>query len=230
MTRWLRTTWRAEDPGRRCKAFSEANWRRCEAVTQMTISSRGPGSMLGPPTSPTTRWRWERDYRGSKSSHGGAVFGSLTAVALLPDRDVGMFIAVNSGEGEIVRGLMYELLDHYLGLPAGQWPEKLHAWKINQLNEAAKTVTAQTTKPAGVGPSLALDRYTGDFADPWYGTIQVRRSGKGLTIDFPHSTGMDGPLTHYQYDTFRTNPTISWVEPAYVTFSLDADGKVERVR
>jgi hypothetical protein len=97
------------------------------------------------------------------------------------------------------------------------------------LNEAEKVVNAQTTKPAGVGPSLPLDRYAGNFADPWYGTIEVRHSGKGLTIDFPHSTGMDGPLTHYQYDTFRTNPTVRWVEPAYVTFSLDADGKVERV-
>ncbi|MFL6829442.1 MAG: DUF3471 domain-containing protein, partial [Sphingomicrobium sp.] len=48
-------------------------------------------------------------------------------------------------------------------------------------------------------------------------------------IDFPHSTGMEGPLTHYQYDTFKTNPSLSWVEPAYVTFSIGADGKVDRV-
>jgi hypothetical protein len=40
---------------------------------------------------------------------------------------------------------------------------------------------------------------------------------------------MSGPLTHYQYDTFRTNPSLNWIEPAYVTFSLDADGKVDRV-
>jgi hypothetical protein len=40
---------------------------------------------------------------------------------------------------------------------------------------------------------------------------------------------MSGPLTHYQYDTFRTTPTFKWIEPAYVTFSLDADGEVDRV-
>ena len=54
----------------------------------------------------------------------------------------------------------------------------------------------------------------------------MRRSGTGLTIDFPHSTGMGGALTHHQYDTFRTNPSLPWIEPAYVTFALDADGKV----
>ena len=35
--------------------------------------------------------------------------------------------------------------------------------------------------------------------------------------------GMEGPLTHYQYDTFKTNPKLDWVEPAYVTFSIDAE-------
>jgi CubicO group peptidase (beta-lactamase class C family) len=233
MTRWLLTqVGHGKIPGGNNRLFSEANSAEMwTGVTPQPISSRGPGFEALTPNFSNYALGWDvQDYRGAKLIwHGGAVFGSLTAVALLPDRDVGMFIAVNSGEGEIVRGLMYELLDHYLGLPAGQWPEKLHTWKINRLNEAAKAVTAQTTKPVGVGPSLALDRYTGNFADPWYGTIEVRSSGKGLTIDFPHSTGMDGPLTHYQYDTFRTNPTVHWVEPAYVTFSLDADGKVERV-
>ncbi len=40
---------------------------------------------------------------------------------------------------------------------------------------------------------------------------------------------MEGPLTHYQYDTFKTHPKIDWVEPAYVTFSIDQNGKVDRV-
>ena len=41
---------------------------------------------------------------------------------------------------------------------------------------------------------------------------------------------MDGALIHHQYDTFRTEPRLRWIEPAYVTFSIDADGKVDRVR
>ena len=40
---------------------------------------------------------------------------------------------------------------------------------------------------------------------------------------------MKGELRHWQYETFETvfeDPTI---EPAYVTFSLDAEGKVDRI-
>jgi len=90
-------------------------------------------------------------------------------------------------------------------------------------------VQTEAAKPAKIGPSLPLDLYAGEYTDPWYGTIKVRRSGKSLAIESPHSSGMEGPLTHYQYDTFKTNPSLDWVEPAYVTFSIGADGKVDRV-
>jgi len=90
-------------------------------------------------------------------------------------------------------------------------------------------VKTAAAKPAKAGPSLPLASYAGEFTDPWYGTIKVRQAGKGLAIEFPHSSGMEGPLTHYQYDTFKTNPSLDWVEPAFVSFSIGADGKVERV-
>jgi hypothetical protein len=157
------------------------------------------------------------------------VLGSQATVALIPEKNIGIFIAANSEDGEIIRGLLYELLDHYLGLPQGRWPEKWHKFKLDRLNAAAKEVQTAEAKPAAIGPSLPLDRYAGDYTDSWYGTIKVRAAGKGLAIEFPHSSGMEGPLTHYQYDTFKTNPTLKWVEPAYVTFSIGPDGKVDRV-
>ena len=40
---------------------------------------------------------------------------------------------------------------------------------------------------------------------------------------------MSGPLAHWQYDTFIARFDDKAIEPAYVTFALDKDGKVERV-
>jgi CubicO group peptidase (beta-lactamase class C family) len=170
------------------------------------------------------------DYRGVKVvGHDGAVLGSQATVAMLPGKNIGIFIAANSEDGEIILGLRDELLDHYLGVAKNDWPERFHRFKLGMLNAAAKQVQTAEAKPAPAGPSLPLDRYAGDYSDPWYGTIKVRRSGKGLAIQFPHSSGMEGPLTHYQYDTFRTNPALAWVEPAYVTFSVGPDGKIDRI-
>jgi CubicO group peptidase (beta-lactamase class C family) len=233
MTRWLLTQLgHGKIPGSDKRLFSDEQSK--EMWTPVTIQEASDYPAQFDVTEPNFYLYglgWDvQDYRGAKLIwHGGAVFGSLAAVALLPDRDVGLYIAVNSEEGEMVRGLLYELLDHYLGLPRGQWPEKFHEFKMGRLNAAAKAVRAAESKPAKAGPSLPLDRYTGDYADPWYGTIKVRKTPSGLTIEFPHSTGMSGPLTHYQYDTFRTNPSLKWIEPAYVTFSLGSDGKVDRI-
>ncbi|MEO5611453.1 MAG: serine hydrolase [Sphingomicrobium sp.] len=234
MTRWLLTQLgRGQIPGSNARLFSaEQSQEMWTPVTLQPIDARPPEFAPTQPNFYTYALGWDvQDYRGAKILwHGGAVFGSLTAVALIPDKNVGFSIAVNSEEGEIVRGLMYELLDHYLGLPAGSWPEKYHAFKLARLAEAAKLVGAQQAKPARVGPSLPLDRYVGDYADPWYGTIKVRRAGNALAVQFPHSKGMDSVLVHHQYDTFRTQPALRWIEPAYVTFSIDSDGKVDRVR
>ena len=170
------------------------------------------------------------DYRGAKVvGHDGAVLGSQATIALLPEKNIGIFIAANSQDGQIILGLRDELLDHYLGYGAGQWPEKFHQWKINRLNQAAKQLQTAEAKPAPIGPSLPLERYAGEYSDPWYGTIKVSYVANSLKVVFPHSSGMEGPLTHYQYDTFKTNPALKWVEPAYMSFSVGADGKVERV-
>jgi CubicO group peptidase (beta-lactamase class C family) len=233
MTRWLLTQLaHGKIPGGDRRLFSEEQSKEMWApVTPQPIDDYPAQFDVTEPSFSLYGLGWDvQDYRGAKLIwHGGAVFGSLAAVALLPDQNVGIFVAVNSEEGELVRGFLYELLDHYLGKPQANWPEKFHDFKLARLDAAAKEVQKAAATAARVGPSLPLERYAGNFADPWYGTIKVRRSGKGLTIAFPHSTGMDGPLTHYQYDTFRTNPSLKWIEPAYVTFSLDADGKVERV-
>ena len=81
---------------------------------------------------------WDvRDYRGAKIVwHGGAVFGFLTAVVLIPEKHVGFSIEINSEDGGIIIGLMYELLDHYLGLPKDTWPEKVLAERQKRVQEA----------------------------------------------------------------------------------------------
>ncbi len=233
MSRWLLTQLaRGKIPGSDKRLFSEEQSKQMWTGQVITPVHHLPGDFaVTEPTFGEYALGWQiEDYRGARLvDHGGAVLGSQATVTLLPGKNVGIFIAVNSEDGEIVLGLRDELLDHYLGYPKANWPEKFHDYKVGKLAAAAKMVQAAHDAPASAGPSLALDRYAGRYTDPWYGTIEVKHAGDGLTIDFPHSTGMGGPLTHYQYDTFRTHPSLDWVEPAYVTFSLDAEGKIAQV-
>lgn len=171
------------------------------------------------------------DYRGVKIlSHGGAVLGSQTIVALLPDRDTGFAISINSEDGWLLRGLMYELLDHYLAQPQADWPAKFRAYYQGRQAAALKALGAARAAPAKVGPSLALARYAGTYRDPWYGDVVIGNGPGGLTIDFRSTPGMTGKLEHVQYDSFVTRFDDKGIEPAIVTFQLDADGKVEQVK
>jgi CubicO group peptidase (beta-lactamase class C family) len=170
------------------------------------------------------------DYRGTKVVwHGGAVFGSQTVVVLIPDKKVGFSMEINCEDGEVMLGLMDELLDHYLGLPHTDWVARWQAEKQRKIGEALEALKAPAAKPAQVGPSLPLARYAGTFADPWYGNIEVTQADGKLSIDFKSTPHMSGTLEHWQYDTFVTHFTDKSIEPAYVTFGLGADGGIERV-
>lgn len=175
-------------------------------------------------------WNVE-DYKGAKLIwHNGAVFGSIAVVALLPQQDVGFAIVINSEDSALRRGLMYELLDHYLDQPFYDWVPRWNAFLDQQLAEGKAALARIQDSPAHVGPSLPLARYVGVYRDKWYGDVVVSERDGGLWIDFTTTPRMEGKLVHYQYDTFRTEFTDAGIEPALVTFQLDAAGAVDRVK
>jgi CubicO group peptidase (beta-lactamase class C family) len=219
-------------PGHTGRLFSAAAHE--QMWKPMVLQPSAPLPQALEPTQPmfyTYALGWDvEDYRGAKVIwHGGAVFGFLTAVVLIPGRHVGFSIEINSEDGEIIRGLMCELLDHYLGLPRTDWTAEFQALKKRKVAEALSMLKTATAQPAAVGPSLPLPRYAGTYQDPWYGNIEIREANGQLAIDFKSTPRMGGALEHWQYDSFITRFDDKSIEPAYVTFALDADGKVERV-
>jgi hypothetical protein len=174
---------------------------------------------------------WDvRDYHGVRVvMHGGGVYGSITRLVLIPDRNIGFFLATNSEEAALLTGLQYELLDHYLGAPRRDWPHAFQAYLTQRYNGAVAALSAPAAAPAQAGPSLPLDNYAGDYRDPWFGTIRISEENGHLAVAFPHWPGINATLEHWQYDTFRTRFNDPGVEPAYVTFQLDADGRPDRI-
>ncbi len=174
-----------------------------------------------------------QDYRGVKVvQHGGAVFGAIAFVVLVPERNLGIALQVNSEDVDTLRGLGYELLDHYLGFEPRDWVGDFETWNRERLAAGlvalAETQGQQDANPAS-RPSLPLARYAGAYADAWYGPIAITERDDALRLDFSQTPGMTGTLVHWQYDTFRTRWDDASIEDAYVTFALDADGQVARI-
>ena len=171
-----------------------------------------------------------RDYRGVRVvMHGGGVYGSITRLVLVPERNFGFFLATNSEEAALLTGLTFELLDHYLGAERRDWPAAFQNFLTARFEGAVSALAAPGAAPARVGPSLPLARFAGAYRDPWFGTIRISERDGGLAVAFPHWPGINATLEHWQYDTFRMRFNDAGVEPAFVTFSLGAQGNVERI-
>ena len=172
-----------------------------------------------------------QDYRGVKVlQHGGAVFGALAFVVMVPERNLAIAMQINSEDVDVMRGLGYELLDYYLGFQPRDWVADFETWNRERLAgglAALQGMQAGTRKASR--PTLPMSGYAGTYADSWYGPIAITERGGKLRIDFRQTPNMAGNLEHWQYDTFRTHWDDASIEDAYVTFALDAEGKVDRV-
>ena len=168
-------------------------------------------------------------YRGHKIvRHTGAVGGALAALYLIPEKNIGIAVTINSEDGMAMIAVLYHLLDHYLAIPATDWTRVLQK---SQAESFAKAQAAMKILPKpdpvnGAKPSLALAAYAGRYMDPWYGSMTIHDRGQGkLSISFDRTPGMEGALEPVSGDKFRTRWTEKSIENAYVNFAI-RDGKV----
>jgi CubicO group peptidase (beta-lactamase class C family) len=174
-----------------------------------------------------------RDYHGQKvAMHGGALQGFYSRVLLVPESKLGIAIFTNAESGGALSALQYRLLDQYMGLAPSDWigiigdqDKAMHA------KELARIDANKSSRAAASKPSLARADYDGEYADAWYGKAVIRHLGKKQTLTLTRTPDLTGELEHYQHDTF----IVRWKErnfnaDAYVTFALNPDGSIERMR
>jgi len=236
MARWLRAQLAHGDLGDGKRLFSDAQSKVLwTPVTIVPITpAPAPIAAITPNFSEYALGFFVQDYRGHKIiTHSGAVLGGLSAVAIVPEKNVAFAVMINSEDSGARWAVFYHLLDHYLDLPPTDWIagykqtfDEIHA----QALQALQTRQSQTHPERG--PSLPLNAYAGVYRDPWYGTMTISAAGKGgaLRIRFDRSPGMEGVLEHSQYDTFRTRWRDRDIEDAYLSFDLDPDGKIVAIR
>jgi CubicO group peptidase (beta-lactamase class C family) len=172
-------------------------------------------------------WFIENYHGHTIVEHTGAVLGAVAALYLIPEKNVGIAVMINSEDGAARRAVAFHLMDHYLGIPDQHWNVRLKQLVDKMVAGAQKALNAQ---PEQVKPndksSLAIASYAGVYRDPWYGTTTVSRRPDGsLWMRFDRTPGMEGPLVHVADDTFKVTWTDTMIEAAYVKFKV-ANGKV----
>ena len=233
LARWLQVQLSGGQlPGSENRLFSAASGQEMwKPVVPVPITPLPPPLADAMPQFRGYALGWSvQDYRGHKIvAHGGGTQGFRAVVVLIPEKNVGFAIANNSEDNELVPGLQYELLDHYLGLPKHDWPKAFKEFFAERNAAGLEAQRAALRERPQSSPSLPPSGYAGSYSDPWYGPIAITESAGKLSIDFTQTPGMVGPLEHWAYDTFVARWPDPLIEPAFVTFALDAAGKPTRV-
>lgn len=168
------------------------------------------------------------DYRGRKLvEHGGAIDGMRAQVALVPEEKLGLVILTNRGGTTLPVALMYRVLDAYLGAAAPRdWAaDLLKTTKSLEEQGEAAAKKLEAERVSGTQPTHALEKYEGTYKNDLYGEVKVTRENGKLSLRF--GPAFTGELEHWHYDTFRAKFRGAGAATAYITFSLNAQGKIE---
>jgi hypothetical protein len=121
---------------------------------------------------------------------------------------------------------MYRIFDTMLGTPQRDWSaEFLKTVKtIEQAGQAAEK-KQESERVAGTNPSLSLDKYAGTYRNDLYGDVKVALNNGKLNLHF--GPAFTGDLEHWHYDTFRARFSTAGDAKVFVTFALNAQGKLD---
>lgn len=174
-----------------------------------------------------------RDYRGMKIlQHTGGLPGFLSQVTMVPSLKLGIAILTNQESSETYNSITYSIIDYYSSAPFRDWIASFLKYKERQEKSVKEEERqAEEKRDRSSRPSLPLFSYAGLYRDDWYGDVEITWTGEKLRIKFTHTPSLAGDLEHWQYDTFIAR----WDErelraDAFVTFSLNPDGTIERVK
>jgi len=181
-------------------------------------------------------WNVSTFYGQPMYSHGGALWGMTTYLAILPEQGLAVF-ASNNQMSPAPLAVVNDVLDQFLD---GITPQSGQDWisiiadVLDSRKKDAETAVAEAaaSRVANSRPSLPLDAYVGTYQDPWYGEIHILKGDDGnLLFQSDRSAPLSGPLEHFQYDTFIARWTDrQLMADAYVSFTLSPEGEIDRIR
>lgn len=169
-------------------------------------------------------------YAGDEvAMHTGSIDGMSAMIGLIPSRRMGVYILANRDHAEVRHALLFRAFDLAAGRAPRDWSTEIKALYdgLDARGRAAQAAFV-AARVKGTSPSLALDRYVGEYADSLNGTVRVTLDGGRLAARW--GAGFSGPMEHWHYDTFLTRWSDRRNAPSPVSFVLDASGAVAELR
>jgi CubicO group peptidase (beta-lactamase class C family) len=171
------------------------------------------------------------DYRGRKVvEHGGNIDGMSALVAFVPEEKLGLVVLTNLSGSELRTALKLRIIDAFMGGESKDWSAvHLKTMKSFEAQGKAAEKKQNDERAKDTKPSLALDKYAGTYQDEMYGDVKVEQDESGKLL-VRYGKAFMGDLEHWHYDTFQAVWRDRTLGKSLITFTLNAQGKVEAAR
>ncbi len=196
--------------------------------SMVTTSEFYPTAKLTKPHWTTYGLGWfQEDYRGKMVNfHTGSLDGAVAICGLINDEHFGIYIFGNLDHTELRHALMYKAMDLWVfGDDKNDWSTDMYKM-YKGLRDTARKHEAdfEAKRILNTKPSLALKEYAGNYSNELFGNAEIVYKNDSLALKFPNNINVG--LSHWHYDTFLGKFEHEWFGKDWLTFALDASGKV----
>ena len=190
------------------------------------------------PTQQLTKPHWrsyglgwfQHDYRGQKLDfHTGSITGLIAIAGILHDKNTAVYVMANMDHAELRHAILYKALDLWaFDDDSRDWhTEVFDLYNGFKTQAAAQESELKSKRKTGTKTRLPLADYAGTYTHPMLGTAQIKTSGKGLELSFNNFAAFN--LSHWHYDTFRSDIENRYLMELMVNFNFGTDGSVTKI-
>jgi len=163
--------------------------------------------------------------------HTGGVDGMLSNVVMLPEEKIGIAVLSNKLPNAAYVAIPHFLTEKLLELQEHDW---IQAYVDIEKENKDKAAEAETKKDEAhvknTHPSLALEKYAGEYESDILGKATLSVVGGVLHVQLQAHKSLSGILEHWHYDTFECH----WDDPvlgeSLMPFITDGQGNVTEFR
>lgn len=178
---------------------------------------------------------WElQDYEGFKIvSHGGGYDGMISKSLFIPEKKLGIVILTNSlnwAPSALANKIMDVLLTNNIN--GKDWSATYLTYKNQQVEkDSIQLIDIENLRGKLNKNHDALQKYTGVYKDPMYGTITVSLTNNILHFKMDQTPIFYANLTHWNHHifTFQFPTNLSSLPQGKLWFDLNSSGEIYKL-
>jgi len=176
------------------------------------------------------------DVKGYKQvTHTGGLEGMVTQVTMIPELNLGIIVLTNQQEGGAFRSITNQVKDGYFNIKGTDRVKEYSTDRTEALADANKITDSiwneiNFVQKANAG-KVDNSAYIGTYRDSWFGDVEISIQNGKLWFNSKRSPKLTGQMFPYKGNSF----VVKWRDrsmdaDAFVSFSLDTDGKASGIK